>query len=145
MNCWAGRVNKNFVVFLKTKILTEGKSWFANFSRIKKKWSTKQQSPLVNRNSQITNLNPVITVLIYLQIASYSNTRKTWSRKSHCFYFFWKMITWATLASHFTSHHITSHHLNDLHSFNPSALHPPHRNIYFCIGQTLASYLLGLY
>ena len=142
MNCWAGRVNKNFVVFLKTKILTEGKFWFANFSRIKKKWSTKQQSPLVNRNSQITNLNPVITVLIYLQIASYSNTSKTWSRKSHCFTFSEK---WSHEPLWLHTSHFTSHHLNDVHSFNPSALHPPHRNIYFCIDQTLASYLLGLY
>ena len=39
-----GSVNGNFVVFLKTKILTEGKFWFSNFINNFVNWPTKNWS-----------------------------------------------------------------------------------------------------
>ena len=43
-NCWDWSGNRNFVVPQKTKVLTAGKFWFADFTYNCLKWSTKRQS-----------------------------------------------------------------------------------------------------
>ena len=55
---WAWRVNRNFVFSLKTKILTEGKFWFPNFTKNGLKRSAKRRSRSVNYDSWIANSNP---------------------------------------------------------------------------------------
>ena len=52
----AWSVNRNFVVSSKTKILTKGKFWFANFTKSYLKWSAKKQSRSTNRESRIRTL-----------------------------------------------------------------------------------------
>ena len=55
-NCWDWSVNKNFVVSLKTKVLTARKFRFASFTNNCLKWSTNKQSWSAKRQSYTTRL-----------------------------------------------------------------------------------------